>query len=120
MKDRIKLIRKNAKMNQEEFAEVLGLTRGFIAQVETEKSTFSDRTIKDICREFRVNEEWLRSGVGEMYKPITRNQQIMEFVNSAMEGSEDDIKNFALYLLSNFDSADWEAFARVAKKIKES
>lgn len=120
MKERIKEIRKNAGLSQSAFAEVLGLSRNMITLVETDRAIFSDRTIKDICREFRVNEEWLRSGVGEMYKPITRNQQIMEFVNSAMEGSEDDIKNFALYLLSNFDSADWEAFARVAKKIKES
>lgn len=60
-------VRKQNKLNQEEFAERLNLSRNFINQVENGKRNLSDRTILDICREFNINEEWLRTGEGEMY-----------------------------------------------------
>lgn len=67
MVNRIIELRKINNLSQEKFAEKLNLSRNFINQVETGKKNFSDRTILDICREFNVNEEWLRTGEGEMY-----------------------------------------------------
>ena len=68
MVQRIIEVRKAQNLNQRQFAEKLGLSRSFINQVETGKKNVSDRTITDICRCFHVNEEWLRTGVGQMYK----------------------------------------------------
>lgn len=68
MVSRIIQIRKENKLSQEQFAKKIGLSRNFINQVETNKKNISDRTIKDICREFAINEEWLRTGKGDMYK----------------------------------------------------
>ncbi|MDE6760854.1 MAG: helix-turn-helix domain-containing protein [Lachnospiraceae bacterium] len=68
MVSRIIQIRKENKLSQEQFANKIGLSRNFINQVETNKKNISDRTISDICREFSINEEWLRNGKGEMYK----------------------------------------------------
>lgn len=67
MVNRIIELRKINNLSQEKFAEKLNLSRNFINQVETGKKNFSDRTILDICREFNVNEDWLRTGEGEMY-----------------------------------------------------
>lgn len=67
MVNRMIHVRKQNKLNQEEFAERLNLSRNFINQVENGKRNLSDRTILDICREFNINEEWLRTGEGEMY-----------------------------------------------------
>ena len=68
MNERIKRVRKEANLTQEAFSSKLGLSRNFIAQTETGAKIPSDRTIKDICREFNINEEWLRHGVEPMRK----------------------------------------------------
>lgn len=67
MIERIIKIREREGLNQEKFAERLGLSRNFINQVENGKKKFSDRTLSDICREFNVNEAWLKTGEGEPF-----------------------------------------------------
>lgn len=62
MKDRIKKIRKESGLTQEKFAERLGLKRNTIATYETGKSEPMDNIIVSMCREFNINEEWLRYG----------------------------------------------------------
>ena len=62
MNERIKLLRKELHMTQEEFSTKIGLSRNFIAQVESGAKNPSDRTISDICRIFDINEEWIRYG----------------------------------------------------------
>lgn len=67
MNGRIKKLRKELNLTQEEFSSRIGLSRNFIAQIEIGTKQPSDRTISDICREFNINEEWLRTGEGDMY-----------------------------------------------------
>lgn len=66
MNERLKQIRLDAGLTQEELSSKIGLSRNFIAQMETGKKKPSDRTIKDICRELNINEKWLRTGKGEI------------------------------------------------------
>lgn len=69
--ERVKKVRKARDLTQQQFAERLGMKRNSIAQVEGGRST-SDQTVFAICREFKVNEHWLRTGEGEMFiKPDT-------------------------------------------------
>lgn len=67
MQKRIKMLREQLGYSQEAFAKEVGLTKNYISLVENGKRTFAERTLKDICRKFDVREEWLRSGVGEMF-----------------------------------------------------
>lgn len=64
--ERIREVRKELHLTQAAFADRLGMKRNSIAQVESGRNT-SDQTINAICREFRVNEVWLRTGEGEMF-----------------------------------------------------
>ena len=66
--ERVKQLRKVLGLTQEKFADRIGLKRNSVAQIELGRET-SDQTIFAICREFRVNEEWLRTGAGEMFVP---------------------------------------------------
>lgn len=66
--ERIKQLRKALGMTQEKFADRIGLKRNSVALIELGRDT-SDQTIFAICREFRVNEEWLRTGAGDMFVP---------------------------------------------------
>ena len=67
MKDRIKLIRQNAGMTQQEFAKQIGVSRNTIATYETSVRIPLDAIVLSICREFNINETWLRTGEGSMY-----------------------------------------------------
>lgn len=69
MKDRIKKLRRTLDMTQQEFAEKIGVKRNTIGQYEIGRNEPIDTVINLICREFNVNEEWLRTGEGEMFKP---------------------------------------------------
>lgn len=64
MKDRIKLIRQNAGLTQQQFAKQIGVSRNTIATYETSVRTPIDAIVLSICREFNVNENWLRTGEG--------------------------------------------------------
>lgn len=67
--ERIKETRKALKLTQQTFADRVGLKQNSIALLESDKRNPSDQLILSICREFRVNETWLRTGEGEMFAP---------------------------------------------------
>lgn len=66
MKDRIKKVRKDSGLTQKEFAERLGIKQNTVASYEMGRIGVSDSVRISICREFGVNEQWLREGIGEM------------------------------------------------------
>ena len=88
MNTRISFVRKNAKLNQQEFATRIGLTKNFISLLETGDRKPSDRTIADICREFGVDRIWLETGAGEPFKPKDRNEQIAAILSSAIVNND--------------------------------
>lgn len=73
MNTRIREVREHLGLNQEEFATKINLKRNSLSLIEVGKRNASSRTIADICREFNVNEKWLRSGCGEMFHPTSSN-----------------------------------------------
>ncbi len=64
MNNRIKEVRKKLGLSQEEFGRRLSITKASISRIESGINNPSDQTIKLICSEFNVNEEWLRTGAG--------------------------------------------------------
>lgn len=68
MDKRIKKLRRTLDLTQQEFGDRIGVKRNTIATYEGGRSTPIDSVISLICREFNVNEEWLRTGTGEMFK----------------------------------------------------
>ena len=69
MNERIKKIRKALDLTQQEFADRIGIKRNTVANYEIGRNEPIDSVVALICREFRVNEEWLRTGKGEMFMP---------------------------------------------------
>lgn len=76
--ERIKAIRKACGKTQQAFGDAVGLKRNTIATYEIGQVQPSDRTIADICREFRVSELWLREGEGDMFLQLDENQELVE------------------------------------------
>ena len=69
MKERVKELRKKLGLTLEKFGEKLGVTKQTVSRIENGVNSITDQMFKSICREFNVNEEWLRNGTGEMLKP---------------------------------------------------
>lgn len=65
--DRLKKIRKEKGLTLKQFGKAIGITDASVSQMETGKSGLSNQTIHSICREFDINEDWLRTGKGEMF-----------------------------------------------------
>ena len=110
------------KITQQEIADKLGLSQNFIWQIENGDRTPSDRTISDICREFGVNEVWLRTGDGEPFQQESREEQIMRFAAQTVKGSDEFRKAF-VSMLAKMDADDWEnlgkLFAKLADEIEK-
>jgi transcriptional regulator with XRE-family HTH domain len=70
MNTRIKLVRKNAGLTQQAFADKIGVKQNTVALYESGQCGVSDTALKMICREFSVDEQWLRTGEGDMYIPV--------------------------------------------------
>lgn len=105
MYSRIKAVRKDSGLSQKEFADRLHLSRNFIALAETNVRNISQRTINDICREFNVNETWLRTGEGNMHDPITSEQSIAQVVG-VLTVKSDVVKSAMITALSKMDEQD--------------
>ncbi len=67
MNSRIKQLRKRLNLTLEEFGSRIGITSSGLSKIERGLSGASDQTILSISREFNVNEEWLRTGNGDMF-----------------------------------------------------
>ena len=106
--DRIIKVRSESKESQEKFAAKLGLSRNFINQVENKKKNVSDRTISDICREYNINEEWLRTGSGDMTVPISKDKEISRMLATVLKSDENDFKRRLISSLSRLDDEGWE------------
>lgn len=114
MNERIALIRKDQRLKQDAFANDLGLTKNFISLLETGKREPSDRTIKDICRVYNVNEMWLRTGEGERYLPSDRDSLLADFSLKLLEHSDEDFVKKFVGALSKLDVEQWELIANMA------
>ena len=73
--ERIKKTRKQLKLSQDEFGKRLGVSRGVITNIEFNKTEPKSLFIDLLCREFNVNENWLRTGEGKMFVQLTENAQ---------------------------------------------
>lgn len=75
MNYRLKELRVHLNLTQQEFADRIGVTRSNIAGYETGKRSPSDAAVSLICKEFGVNEVWLRTGEGEMFTKISDDDE---------------------------------------------
>jgi transcriptional regulator with XRE-family HTH domain len=64
---RIKKLRKELKLTQHKFAEIITVSDGFVASIETNIREANERIQKLICDSFQVNHQWLKTGEGEIF-----------------------------------------------------
>lgn len=117
MNDRLKKLRKALDLTQQEFADRIGVKRNSLANYETGRNTPIDAIIVSICREFNVNEEWLRTGAGDMFLPVDRNTDLARLTKLLLNEESDSFKNRFVSILANLTVEEWEFLERKAKEL---
>lgn len=108
LNERLKKLRKTLDLTQQEFADRIGSKRNTIAKYETDTNVPSAAVISLICREFNVNENWLRTGEGDMFMEMSRDEQIEKFVGDLLHGEEDSFKRRLISGLAALDENGWK------------
>lgn len=115
MKERLKALRKYKNLSQEEFGKRIGVGKSAISYLESGRSNLTDQTIILICKEFRVNEHWLRTGEGEMFIQIPEEDETAALVSELLEDNGDN----ALYGLIKDIMAAYSKLSPSSKKAVE-
>lgn len=116
MKERIKKIRKSNKLTQQEFADILGIKQNTVASYEMGRIGISDAVINSICREFSINEDWLRYGTGEMYIPTA--DKLESYLGMISKGDDDFIKDI-IEVYMELDQTSKEALKQIGLKMAD-
>lgn len=117
MRDRIKILRKALGLNQTEFGNRLGMSRWAIVNIELDRAPIKPLLIDLICSTFGANKEWLVNGTGPMLADRSRDDQIMNFVASAMAGESDNFKRRMLSVLARLDEDHWELLEHYLREL---
>lgn len=105
--ERVKEIRKSVHKNQTDFAKTLSVSRSAICKMESGENSPSEQTIKLICREFNVNEDWFRNGAGEMFTQLDEDEQISSFFHDLLQEEKGSFKRQFVTALSHLDDNGW-------------
>lgn len=117
MNERIKKIRNSMNISQTDFAQKLSVSRSAVCKMESGENYPSEQTIKLICNEFSVNEDWLRTGKGEMFIPKSKEQLFSELLGEAVKADENDFKRRLFLALSKLDDSGWESLEKLIDSI---
>ena len=127
MNERIKKLRKTLDYTQQEFADRIGVKRNTIAQYEIGRNEPIDTVIRSICREFGVNESWLRFNEGDMFIQRSPEEEIGYYVEDLLEydGNGNAFYDAIVEMMKTYHSLDdksktviREYFKNVADGIK--
>lgn len=110
--NRIKQVRKQNKMTQVAFGEKIGVKGNTITSYETGTRTPSDAIIFSICREFNINEQWLKNGEGPMNK--NKDGSFTELL-SDLDDSDDDFIKSLIKVYMELDDDSKKALHKIAK-----
>ena len=117
--ERVNAVRRSKKMTMEQFGEQIGVQKSAISKIEKDKVNLSEQTIKSICREFNVNEDWLRTGAGgpeNMFIP-----EDMRYLNTVgrLGNEQNEFKKFCINMLMELPDKYWDYIYEEIKKFEK-
>ena len=115
MKEQLKKLRKHLDMTQQVFADKIGMKQNTIAQYEMGRTIPSDAIVFSICREFGVNENWLRTGEGEMFEQLTEQQKLMKYTALLLKNKDSAISTAIQTLIVTYEQLDDASKATLEK-----
>lgn len=116
--ERIRWLRKQQlKMTLVDFGAKIGISNPSLSTIETGKNNPSNQTIRAICREFGVDELWLRTGDGEPFVKKSRSEAITEYVGQIVGGKRTETEMLLIELMAETSVEEWEALADFFKRL---
>lgn len=115
--DRISWCVKESGLTKTAFADRINVTQQYVSNLCLGKKIPSDRTIADICREFNVNENWLRTGQGDPYIQLSRDEELAQFFGDVMKGEDPDFRRRLLSVMSRLTTDEWALLEQMAWKL---
>lgn len=116
MNQRVREIRKSLGLSMDDFGEKLGVTKAAISRLESGERNLTEQMVRSICREFGINEEWLRTGKGEMYDN-SREVELARLTKTLLAEESDSFKSRLVAALSKLNDDQWELLAQISEKI---
>lgn len=117
MNTRVRELRKALNMTLEAFGARIGIKKSSLSQIENGINNLTEQNILSICREFNANENWLRTGEGEMFKKLDREQEIASMTAMLFREESSSFKFRLINALGKLSESDWEVLERLAKEI---
>ena len=117
LNERVKQLRKTLDLTMEKFGDRLGVKKNSISQIESGKNSLTEQMIKSICREFDVDEEWLRYGTGSMFIERTRDEEIAKFIGTIQSVEDDSFMKKFISMLAKLDESEWKLLEKMAIKL---
>ena len=121
MKYRIGLVVDKSGLTKTAFAKRINISQPFLSQLCSGYSNPSDRTISDICREFRVNEKWLRTGEGPMYLPEADDDTA--YINELLNDLDNPFYDIIKAILKSYmeaNPAERDSLRSFAQRLREN
>jgi transcriptional regulator with XRE-family HTH domain len=116
MNERMKELRKAMGKSQEEFGKILGITKSGVSDIESGRRNVTEQHII-MLRNENVNEDWLRTGKGEMFIPETKDEQISKMLADVLKCEDSDFKKRLIVALSKMDDTGWNALEKFIDSI---
>lgn len=118
--ERVKYLRKSIlKLTQDDFANKLHMKRSTISVMEIGKISVTDRNIITICETFNVNEHWLRTGEGEMFRKQSEEEEIAAYMGKLLNNSNvnADFQKRFIKALSKLSIEDWKIIEKFCDQL---
>lgn len=116
--ERIREVRKTLGLTQDRFGERIGVKRNTISQIESGVNGVTDQLRLAVCREFRVSEDWLRTGEGDMFVEPAEDEEIARFMGDILTG-EPDFRRRLISVLARMSPEEWKLLEAKIRELGE-
>lgn len=117
--ERIQMVLTALKKKKIDFANDIGITAASVTTMCNGKSNPSNQTITAICREYNVNEQWLREGVGEMFRPVSETEELAKWLAEVNRQPTTSAQRKIARMLTMLDPDDWITIEKMINALKE-
>lgn len=117
MKTRLKQVRKQLGLSQQDFGKALGVSNTAISKLENGENNVTDQMAKLICREFNVDYIWLTTGKGEMFS--SDEVEFARLVDRVMDSEDEFIRGF-FKTFASLSADHWDLLKDIAFKISKN
>lgn len=117
MNERLKELRKALGLKQGDFAAALSISQGHLSDIENGRKEVSERVVSISALKFNANEDWLRTGSGNMFNPMSEDEELDLYIGR-ISGSEDKFKKNLLKALCKLSESEWDVLKKIISEMK--